>query len=136
MISFSRPVMVTWPLCADARGVAGIEPAVPGYHRGGRLGIVPVAQHVARSLDQQRILFADAYPYAFQRLADGGGSIVLDAVDAHHRTGLGHAVTLHQGQAERDEQARHLGRQRGAAADGQPQPPAEPVHHLVRDQFS
>ena len=105
--------------------VARAEPALRADGAGSVLGTVPVAFHDDGATHLQFAVLADAHFHTRQGAAHGGGVVVLQRVGADHGRRLGHAVALHQRQAQAQEAASDGGRQWRTAAHGHAHAPAE-----------
>ena len=128
------PGDVDVPLRVDARGVAGVEPAIRPDHRLGRFRVVPIAQHDVRPLDQQRIVLADLDLNPRESPADTRRNVVFRTIGGHGRAGFGEPVTLQHPQAQPDKHARNVGRQSRTAGKCGPQTAAEPRQDFSCDQ--
>ncbi len=114
--------------------VAGAQPAVGIENARRVLGALPVAAHHDGAAHLQFAVVADAHLDAGQRAAHGGRVVVVQAVDRHHRRRFGHAIALHQRQAQAQKTVRDGGRERRAAAHGHAHPAAEPGQHGLGHQ--
>ena len=98
--------------------VARAQPAVGAQDFGGVFGTIPVALHHDRAAHLQLTVVANAHLYTGQGAAHAGGVVVVGGIGRHHGCGFGHAVALHQLQAQPQEAFGDGGRQRGATAHG------------------
>ena len=114
--------------------VAGLEPTLAVEDLRRRLRLVPVARHDAGRAHDQLVELADAVLKSGQRPADAFGDVVFERADADDGAGLGESVALHERDAERDEDPCDVRGQGCAAADRNPQPPAEACADLRSDQ--
>ena len=98
------------PAFVDARGVAGVQPAIRVNHGAGSLLVVPVTEHDVGAPDQQRVFVAYFHLNARRGFAHARRQVVIVTVRAGHRTGLGQAIALDHRQTEPDEHAGNIQR--------------------------
>ncbi len=113
--------------------VAGVQPAA-AQRRRRRVRLAPVAVHDQLAAHQDFPVLGDAHRDVGQRLADRVDADRIRRVGADHRTRLGLAVALHEGQPERQVEAPDLRLQPRAAAHHRAQPAAEARHDAAADQ--
>ena len=115
--------------------VTGVQPAVGVHGLGGLLGLVVVALHDAGAAQQHLAVLGDPRLGAGQRPADRADRVAGRAVDERRGAGLGEAVALEDGQADRVEPVRDVLVERGGPGDEEADPAAEALAHLVQHQL-
>ena len=123
---------------ADAPGldrclVTGTQPTVD-ERAGGVVVALPVAAHHAGAAQQEFAVVADLRLDAGERATDRRRVVVVGCVRRDDRRGLGHAVALHDRNAQAEKAVRDRLRQRCAATDRDAQAAAELRAQRPRDQ--
>ena len=121
--------------CVDNRLIARVKPSLAIYGGFRRRGVLPVTHHDARPPDQQFLLIGDLHLHPGNGPAHAGRAVVIHRIDGDHRPRLGEAVTLQDGQTERDEELRHRSIEGRPAADGEADAATEGRQNRPGDEY-
>ena len=133
LLDTAREVQVT--VLVKESLVACLVVSVGGKYLRIEFGHAVVPAENAFALDQDFAVVADFHVQVAERLADGAGLVVGQAVCRYHGATFRHAVAFAYGNADVQQKAQYGLVQGGTAAHDELEVPADGVSHLAVDQF-